>query len=192
MFADLFDVGSLVGLLGALAGLQAPLPDVVPLFPSPPGWQAYVNFLEHTLDFLAKTFSSAGIAVIVFTILIKTLLLPLTVKSIRSSSRCRSCSPRSKSCRRSTAKTVRVSSRRRWRSTAHQVNPITGCLPMLIQAPIFFGLYRAIDNLSNGKGPTMHRSSGHRASCGWKTWPRRTPGRSSRSLPVCSSSSRRG
>jgi YidC/Oxa1 family membrane protein insertase len=32
----------------------------------------------------------------------------------------------------------------------YQVNPVAGCLPMLIQIPIFFGVYRAITHLSNG------------------------------------------
>jgi YidC/Oxa1 family membrane protein insertase len=34
----------------------------------------------------------------------------------------------------------------------HQINPLAGCLPMLIQIPIFFGVYRAIANLSSGGG----------------------------------------
>jgi YidC/Oxa1 family membrane protein insertase len=32
----------------------------------------------------------------------------------------------------------------------YQANPMAGCLPMLIQMPIFLGLYRAILHLSNG------------------------------------------
>ena len=49
-------------------------------FPSPPGWNAYVSLLERALNFLAVHLHSAGLAVIVFTIIIKTLLLPLTIK----------------------------------------------------------------------------------------------------------------
>ena len=51
-------------------------------FPSPPGWSAYTELLERTLNFLAIHLHSAGLAVIVFTIIIKTLLLPLTVKAM--------------------------------------------------------------------------------------------------------------
>ena len=53
--------------------------------PSPPFWDSFVNLLEKSLDFLARTFNSAGLEVIVFTIIIKTILLPLTIKSTRSS-----------------------------------------------------------------------------------------------------------
>ena len=54
-------------------------------FPSVPLWNQYVEFLERVLNFLAVTFHSGGIAVIVFTIIVKTLLLPLTIRSVRSS-----------------------------------------------------------------------------------------------------------
>jgi YidC/Oxa1 family membrane protein insertase len=53
--------------------------------PSVPLWDRYVEFLERVLNFLAVTFHSGGISVIVFTIIVKTLLLPLTIRSVRSS-----------------------------------------------------------------------------------------------------------
>ncbi len=61
--------------LHALSALLSPLIS----FPSPPGWDAFVNLLEKALDFLARTFHSAGLAVIFFTIIVKTLMLPLTI-----------------------------------------------------------------------------------------------------------------
>ena len=42
-------------------------------------WDQYVDFLKWFLGFLADAFKSGGIAIIVFTIIIKTLMLPLTV-----------------------------------------------------------------------------------------------------------------
>jgi YidC/Oxa1 family membrane protein insertase len=153
VFGDLFDVGSLIGLLGALAGLQVHLPDVVPLFPSPPGWQAYVNFLERVLDFLADSFNSGGLAVIAFTIIVKTLLLPLTVKSIRSSKAMQELQPKIKELQKKYGKDrARLSQETMKLYQQYRVNPMAGCLPMVIQIPIFFGVYRAISNLSNGKG----------------------------------------
>ena len=64
------------------------LPDLAPLLalaPAIPVWDQYVRFLQDVLDYLAGWLHSAGLAVIVFTIIVKTLLLPLTVQSIRSS-----------------------------------------------------------------------------------------------------------
>jgi len=151
---NLFDVGSLIGLLGALTGLRVHLTDLAPLgFPSPPGWQAYVNFLERVLDFLAVTFNSGGLAVIAFTIIVKTLLLPLTVKSIRSSKAMQELQPKIKELQKKHGKDrARLSQETMKLYQQYRVNPMAGCLPMLVQIPIFFGVYRAISNLSNGKG----------------------------------------
>ena len=67
-----------------VSGILQPLLSI-PSFPSPPGWNAFVDLLERALNFLAVHLHSAGLAVIVFTIIIKTLLLPLTIKATRSS-----------------------------------------------------------------------------------------------------------
>lgn len=120
-----------------------------------PVWDQYVNLLEHSLDFLAKTFSSAGLAVIVFTIVIKTILLPLTVKSIKSSKAMQELQPKIKELQKKYGKDrQRLSQETMALYSQHQVNPMAGCLPMIIQIPIFFGLYRAIANLSAGNGPS--------------------------------------
>ena len=54
----------------------------------------------------------------------------------------------------------------------HGVNPVSGCLPALIQLPIFVGLWQAL----NTSFPAPPRD----VSCGFATWPR----------PTCSSTSR--
>jgi YidC/Oxa1 family membrane protein insertase len=119
-----------------------------------PVWDQYVLLLEHALDFLARTLHSAGLAVIVFTILIKTLLLPLTVKSIKSSKAMQELQPKIKELQKKFGKDRQRLSQETMRLySEHQVNPMAGCLPMIIQIPIFFGLYRASLHLSQGNGP---------------------------------------
>ena len=49
-----------------------------------PIWDQYVHLLVLALDGLTSIFHSAGLAIIAFTIIVKTIMLPLTVKSIRS------------------------------------------------------------------------------------------------------------
>lgn len=134
-------------MLSALSGLLA-VPAAIPI------WSQYVDLLEHALDFLAKSLGSAGLAVIVFTIVIKTILLPLTVKSIKSSKAMQELQPKIKELQKKYGKDrQRLSQETMALYGAHQVNPMAGCLPMIIQIPIFFGLYRSIANLSAGKGP---------------------------------------
>jgi len=120
-------------------------------FPSPPGWRAFTNLLEHALNFLAVHLHSAGLAVIVFTIIIKTLLLPLTIKATRSSKAMQELQPKIKELQKKYAK----DKQKLYQETTklysqYQANPMAGCLPMLIQMPIFLGLYRAILHLSQG------------------------------------------
>lgn len=116
-----------------------------------PIWDQYVTGLEHVLDFFARVTHSPGIAVILFTIAIKTLLLPLTIKSIRSSKSMQELQPKVKELQKKYGKDrQRLSQETMALYQQYQVNPLAGCLPMLIQIPIFFGVYRAISHLSQG------------------------------------------
>jgi YidC/Oxa1 family membrane protein insertase len=119
-------------------------------FPSFPGWSQYVNFLKSILDTLATSTNSGGLAIVIFTIGIKTLLMPLTVKSIRSSKAMQELQPKIKELQKKHGKDRQELSAKTMELYAqHGVNPMAGCLPMLIQIPIFFGVYRAIIELSN-------------------------------------------
>ena len=122
-----------------------------------PVWDQYVDLVEWSLNSLATLFSSAGLAIIAFTIIIKTLLLPLTVKSIRSSRAMQDLQPKIKELQkkhgkdrqRMTQETMRLYSE-------NHVNPMSGCLPMLLQIPIFFGLYTAIRHLTGSDTGYWH------------------------------------
>ena len=119
-------------------------------FPSVPGWSQYVNFLKNILDTLATSTNSGGLAIVIFTIGIKTLLMPLTVKAIRSSKAMQELQPKIKELQKKHGKDRQeLSAKTMELYSQHGVNPMAGCLPMLIQIPIFFGVYRAIIELSN-------------------------------------------
>lgn len=112
-------------------------------------WDQYVDFLKWFLNWLADTFHSAGIAIIVFTIIIRTLMLPLSIKSIRSSRAMQELAPKIKEIQKKHGKDRQAASADQMALyQQHGVNPMAGCLPMLIQLPIFFGIYRAIYPLS--------------------------------------------
>jgi YidC/Oxa1 family membrane protein insertase len=120
-----------------------------------PIWDQYVDLIEWALRGLADYFGSGGLSIIVFTIFVKTLLLPLTVQSLRSSKAMQELQPKIKELQkkygkdrqRLTQETMRLYSE-------HHVNPMSGCLPLLLQIPIFLGLYNAINHLSRSdEGP---------------------------------------
>jgi YidC/Oxa1 family membrane protein insertase len=115
-----------------------------------PVWEQYRSFMEWALDGLANWTGDAGLAIIVFTIIIKTLLLPLTIKSTRSSKAMQELSPKIKELQKKYGKDrARASQETMALYQRYGVSPMAGCLPMIIQIPIFWGLYRAIYNLSN-------------------------------------------
>ncbi len=135
-------------MLGDLFGL---LP-VLPVALSFPGWSQYVNGLESVLNWLANGLNSGGLAIIVFTILVKTALMPLTVQSLRSSKAMQELQPKIKELQKKHGKDrQRLSQETMKLYSEHRVNPMAGCLPMLIQIPIFFGVYQAIVNLSRSE-----------------------------------------
>ncbi len=129
-------------MLDITSGLSSIVPGIII-------WDQYVDFLKWFLNWLAETFSSAGIAIIVFTIIIRTLMLPLSVKSIRSSKAMQELAPKIKEIQKKHGKDRQAASQAQMALyQQHGVNPMAGCLPMLIQLPIFFGIYRAILPLS--------------------------------------------
>ncbi len=114
-----------------------------------PVWSQFVSLIEFGLRYLADFFGSAGLSVIIFTVLFKTLLLPLTIKSVRSMSSMQELQPKIKDLQKRYAKDrQKLSAETMKLYQEHGVNPASGCLPMIMQIPIFFGLYFAIRHLS--------------------------------------------
>lgn len=114
-----------------------------------PGWDFFVRIIENGLNFFADLTGSAGFAIIIFTIIVKLLVTPLTVRSLKSSRAMQSLQPKIKALQKRygndrqkiSAETMRL-------YQEHGVNPLASCFPMLAQIPIFIGLYQAISNLS--------------------------------------------
>jgi YidC/Oxa1 family membrane protein insertase len=110
------------------------------------GW---FSFLAVPLLRLLKTFHGVthnyGIDVIVLTILIKVLFIPLTNRSMKSMRDMQRLQPQMAKLRekykddREKLNKEMIELYRR-----HRVNPLGGCLPMLLQFPVFIGLYQAL------------------------------------------------
>src|SRR5215217_5545445 len=114
-----------------------------------PIWNQYVDFLVSVLNSLTGLFSSAGLGIIAFTIIVKTLMLPLTVKALRSSKAMQELQPKIKELQKKHGNDrQRISQETMALYQQYRVNPMAGCLPMVIQIPIFLGLYNSIMRLS--------------------------------------------
>jgi YidC/Oxa1 family membrane protein insertase len=86
-----------------------------------------------------------GIAIIILTIVIKLLFWPLTHKSYASMKEMQRIQPRIKQIRER-FKNDREQMNREMMLLyrTHKVNPVGGCLPMVLQIPVFFALYKAL------------------------------------------------
>jgi YidC/Oxa1 family membrane protein insertase len=77
------------------------------------------------------------------------LMLPLTVKALQSSKAMQELQPKIKELQKKHGNDrQRISQETMALYQQYRVNPMAGCLPMLIQIPIFLGLYNAIMRLS--------------------------------------------
>jgi YidC/Oxa1 family membrane protein insertase len=108
-------------------------------------WNSFVDLIEWGLVSIADVTGNGGLAIIVFTILIKTILLPLTVKSVRSTANMQALQPKIKELQKKYGKDrQRLSQETMKLYSEYNINPAAGCLPLLLQMPIFFGLFFAI------------------------------------------------
>jgi YidC/Oxa1 family membrane protein insertase len=110
------------------------------------GYFAFVSLpLLYVLRFFHRFTGNYGIDIILLTVLIKLLLAPLTHKSFVSMKQMQKLQPQMerikekyKNDREALNKEIMELYRR------NKVNPFGGCLPMLLQIPVFIGLYNAL------------------------------------------------
>ncbi|MBW2306852.1 MAG: membrane protein insertase YidC [Deltaproteobacteria bacterium] len=97
------------------------------------------------LKWLEKHTHNWGIAIILLTILIKIIFYPLTHKSYKSMKEMQKIQPKMAKLREKYKNDKEKINREMWHLyKTHKVNPLGGCLPMILQIPVFFALYRAL------------------------------------------------
>lgn len=118
-------------------------------------WGLFVGFLESVLLTFYQWFQdvglpgSAGLAIILFTIVARVVILPLTLKSLQSARKMQELQPQIKELQRKHGKDpqkLQEETMKLYRE--YKINPAGGCLPMLFQLPIFLGVYQAVINLA--------------------------------------------
>lgn len=120
-----------------------------------PYWTTYViHPLTVGIQLFAQYLGSYALAIIAFTIFVKLLLLPLTIKATRSQKAMQALGPQLNEIKRLYANDRAKQSQETMRLyQENKVNPAGGCLPMLIQFPILIGLYQSLYAISQGSAP---------------------------------------
>lgn len=93
-----------------------------------------------------KVVQNYGLAIILLTLFIKAIFWPLTAKSYKSMKAMQQLAPKMAKLKEK-YKDDRVAMNRETMQLykTYKVNPLGGCLPMLIQMPVFIGFYRLLD-----------------------------------------------
>ena len=86
-----------------------------------------------------------GLAIIAFTILVRLVLFPLANKSYRSMGKMRELAPKIQQLRESAGDDrTKMNQEMMALYKKEKVNPAAGCLPILLQIPVFFALYKVL------------------------------------------------
>lgn len=95
-------------------------------------------------DFLNKYFSNYGLIIFLLTIIIKMALLPLTFKSYMSTAKMKVLKPEIDKINEKISKDKAMERQQATMKLYKQVgvSPLGGCLPMLLQMPILFAMFR--------------------------------------------------
>lgn len=112
------------------------------------GWTDVIaKPLLYALRFFYKYVGNYGLSIIILTILIKILFWPLTHKSYKSMKEMQKLQPYMAKLREK-YKDNKEQLNKELMSLykTYKVNPVGGCLPMVIQIPVFFALFRILGN----------------------------------------------
>ena len=105
-------------------------------------WKLVSEALLNMMNLLHRLFGNYAVAILVLTAIIKLILWPLQTKANKSMRRMAALSPKMQELRdkykddptKMNAEVMKL-------YKDYGVNPVSGCLPMMIQIPIFFGLF---------------------------------------------------
>ena len=99
----------------------------------------------YAINWLNSLLGNFGFAILAFTVVIRLVLYPLANKSYRSMAKMRALSPKLTKMREQ-YKDDRTKLNQEMMSLykTEKVNPAAGCLPILLQIPVFFALYKVL------------------------------------------------
>lgn len=132
-------------LLLALTGCSPQ--EMKPIDPNNGMWDRFFVYpLKLMMDLSAQVlFGSYGLAILAVTIIIRLLLLPLMMKQLRSMRMMQALQPEMQKIRekyKNDPQKMQEETMKLFQK--HNVNPLSGCLPALIQMPILIAFYYAI------------------------------------------------
>jgi YidC/Oxa1 family membrane protein insertase len=115
-------------------------------------WWLALPFLG-ILQFCYKFLRSYGLAIVALTLLVKAALFPISFKMFRSMKKMQELQPKLASLKskfKGDNQGLQQATMAIYKE--HNVNPMAGCLPMFVQIPVFFALYKVLYNAIELRG----------------------------------------
>jgi YidC/Oxa1 family membrane protein insertase len=118
------------------------------------GWFSWlaIPFLA-ILQFCFRFLRSYGLAILALTFLVKAALFPISLKMFRSMKKMQELQPKMTALKakfKNDNQGLQQATMALYRE--HKVNPMAGCLPMVVQIPVFFALYKVLYNAIELRG----------------------------------------
>lgn len=105
------------------------------------------------LHFLNRVFGNWGLAIIVFAVIMKAIFYPLTRTQTAQMRRMQQLQPKLKELKKRFKDDPQALNRETMQLyKLYKINPLSGCLPMLVQLPVFWALYAVLRNFIELRG----------------------------------------
>jgi YidC/Oxa1 family membrane protein insertase len=117
------------------------------MFNSGSWWTSHVvAWFSYCLDHFANWFGgSYGLGILVLVVIVRTLILPLMIKQYQNTKAMQVLQPEMKKIREKFKDDPKKQQEEMMKLyQTHQVNPLAGCFPLIIQMPVFIALYNSI------------------------------------------------
>lgn len=108
-------------------------------------WALIARGLLLVMKFFHQLVGNWGVAIMLLTLAVKVVLLPLTNKSMKSMEEMKRLQPKVDEIKKKHAKDQQAANTAMMKLyQEHKVNPLGGCLPMVVQMPIWIALYTTL------------------------------------------------
>ena len=131
--------------VSVLAGYQKALG--LPHFDDAVDW-GHFWFLTRPIFWLLETIhgfvGNFGVSILILTLILRGLMFPFANKSYESMSKMKKLAPEIEQIKKRTKDAAKVQQETMALYQREKINPLMGCLPVLVQIPIFFSLYKVL------------------------------------------------
>lgn len=108
-------------------------------------WNSFKDIILIALQYMHSVFGDWGLAIIAITIIFRVLLIPITAKQVKATYELQRIQPKMKALQEKYKdKPEKLQEEMAKFYSENKVNPLGGCLPSLLQMPIFIALFQVL------------------------------------------------